>query len=337
MLSLLTRRGRRTGPDPAALVRPRLADDVTVHPPTEPDVPWVVQRGSRQYIRIGKDLGRLMQLLDGARDHAALAEALGEPWTPATVERVVHDLADKQLLADGQRRPRSQAQWVKFVPPLTLQLTILRPAQVAKLLAPIAAGFASRAGMISSGLFVAAGVLAVLAQAPVLTDALSSPLPFGTYLWLALGFLIAMTLHEFAHGVALVHYGGRPSRMGFMLFYLMPAFFCDVSDAWRLPHRRQRVRIALAGAGMQTLIGSAAGLVALAMPLWTDATATRYALLVIAVANLLAGVLNLIPLVKLDGYIALMSHVDEPHLRQRSLVDARRLIARVLFGGTSRV
>lgn len=29
----------------------------------------------------------------------------------------------------------------------------------------------------------------------------------------------------------------RPSRMGVMLFYLLPAFFCDVSDGWRLPDK----------------------------------------------------------------------------------------------------
>ncbi len=114
-----------------------------------------------------------------------------------------------------------------------------------------------------------------------------------------------------------------------MLFYLMPAFFCDVSDAWRLPDRRQRVYTALAGPAVQTSLAAGAALVA--WPL-ADGTA-KTCLLFFAVSSYATAVLNLMPFIKLDGYIALMSHVDVPYLRDRSMADARRWIARLLFGG----
>lgn len=56
-------------------------------------------------------------------------------------------------------------------------------------------------------------------------------------------------------------------------------------------------------------------------------------MLIFGVSTYLTGVLNFVPLVKLDGYLALMSHLDIPHLRDRSMTDARRFLARILFGG----
>lgn len=330
---LLTRLRERPEPAPEFLERPQLASDVLVHEPSEPGQPWVAQRGTREYLRIGKDLARLMLAMNGQRNATELAELLGPPWTAETVERIVRQLADKRMLADGRRRRRSATPWVKYIPPITLQITLLRPAGAAKALAPIAAAVTSRWGTIACWLFGAAGVLALILQGGMLGDALSTPLPYTVYPVLMAASLLGMTLHEFSHGVALVHYGGRPSRLGVMLFYLMPAFFCDVTDGWRLPHNWQRVRVALAGVAVQALFGSAAALASLALTFVDGTTGLRYGLLVVACGNMLVGLLNLIPFVKLDGYIALMSRVDIPHLRQRSMAEGRRLLARWLFGG----
>src|SRR5262249_30910379 len=47
-------------------------------------------------------------------------------------------------------------------------------------------------------------------------------------LWVILfGIVVA---HEFGHGLACMRFGGQPRRMGFLLIYLMPGMFCDVSD-----------------------------------------------------------------------------------------------------------
>lgn len=104
---LLTRLRERPEPAPEFLERPQLASDVLVHEPSEPGQPWVAQRGTREYLRIGKDLARLMLAMNGQRNATELAELLGPPWTAETVERIVRQLADKRMLADGRRRRRS--------------------------------------------------------------------------------------------------------------------------------------------------------------------------------------------------------------------------------------
>ena len=62
-----------------------------------------------------------------------------------------------------------------------------------------------------------------------------------------------MTIHEFAHGLTLKHHGGRVEEMGFMILYFIPAFYCNVSDAWMLK-KRDRIRTTLAGGYIQVLI-----------------------------------------------------------------------------------
>lgn len=140
--------------------------------------------------------------------------------------------------------------------------------------------------------------------------------------------LVATALHEVGHGLVLASYGGAPRRIGVMLFYLTPAFFCDISDGWRLPSPRFRVHVAVAGILVQGSIGAAFALAAL-LPVPADA---RDGLLVLAIATFIACLLNTLPFVKLDGYIALMSWLDVPHLRDKAISDARGALSAVLFG-----
>jgi putative peptide zinc metalloprotease protein len=315
-------------PDPAYLERPRIASDVRVHEPSGEGQPWIIQRGTGGYFRVQADLARLALAVDGTRDHHGLADALGAPWTTGHVDQAVRTLAAARLLDDGVRRPGRDRR-VRFVPPLTVQFTLLRPERLLTWLSPLLNRLVRR-GVAFAALAVAlGGLLALALLTPSLTGALGTPLPLAAYAGVFAGVLVTTAVHEFSHGALLTYYGGRPSRMGVMLFYLSPAFFCDVSDGWRLGRKEQRVLVALAGIAAQTVV---AGLAAVSC-LFLSASTLRDAVLVFAVASYVSGLVNLLPLVKLDGYIALMTHLDLPHLRDRAMTDGRRFLSRLLFGG----
>lgn len=314
--------------DPERLARPRIAEGVAVQEPLEAGAPWVIHRGGTQYFRVQADLARLTRALDGTRDHEELAAALGSPWTADDVDVAVRKLADSQMLDDGTK-PRRHSRRVRFVPPLTVQFTLLRPDRLLRLVLPALRLLAGRGGAAAALLCTLGGLLALALQAPAVQQALGRPLPPSTYAGVVLGVLATTVVHEMGHGAVLTYYGGRPTRMGVMLFYLSPAFFCDVSDGWRLPHKDQRVRVALAGVVTQWVIAGAAALTALL----TGPSALRDGLIIFAVVTYVSGLLNLLPFVKLDGYLALMSHLDIPHLRDRAMTDGRRALARILFGG----
>ncbi|MCG7528886.1 hypothetical protein MHW47_31160 [Streptomyces sp. OfavH-34-F] len=312
---------------PELLARPRLAPDVSVHEPAAEGAPWLIQQGSARYLRVQPDLARLALALNGTRDHPLLAEILGEPWTAEAVSQAVGMLASGRLLDNGETVRRSGRRF-KFVPPMTVQFTILRPDRMLRGLSPLVRVLTGRAGTVAAAALALVGLMVLAAQSAGLNTALGRPLGLGTYVAIFAGILATTAVHEFGHGAVLTHHGGRPARMGVMLFYLSPAFFCDVTDGWRLPRKGQRVAVALAGIATQVVIAGGAAVVSLFC-----SGEARDGLLIFAFVTYIAGILNLMPFVKLDGYIALMSHLDVPHLRDRALVDGRRAVARLLFGG----
>ncbi|MET9610523.1 daptide biosynthesis intramembrane metalloprotease [Streptomyces sp. NPDC006512] len=309
--------------------RPNRAPGTEIHPPMGDGGTWVLQRGPR-YIRVTPSVADLAEHFDGERDHQDLARLMGRTWTPELVAVAVDRLDGLGLIDRGDMKAAGPDPRVKMIPPFTVQLTLLRPGRAMQALQPLFARLGNRAVIGSALLTALVGLIALAVQHTFVKSSLSGPLSPLTYLGILAGLVIGTSIHELGHAATLIRYGGRPSRIGIMLFYLMPAFFCDVSDSWRLPQRRQRVHVALAGPTVQTFLAGAAALAA--WPLAEGGLKTG--LVFFALGSYLTGLLNLLPFIKLDGYIALMSHVDVPYLRDRAMTDARRALARLLFGGT---
>lgn len=124
-----------------------------------------------------------------------------------------------------------------------------------------------------------------------------------------------MTIHEFAHGLTLKHLGGKVEEMGLLILYFIPAFYCNVSDAWML-NKRDRIRVSLAGGYIQIFLW------ALATIAWrllaTETVASRICAVVIAFCAI-QTFFNFNPLIRLDGYYILSDLLDIPNLRQKAL------------------
>jgi putative peptide zinc metalloprotease protein len=140
-------------------------------------------------------------------------------------------------------------------------------------------------------------------------------------------FLI-MTTHEFAHGIALKHFGGKVEEMGFLLLYFIPAFYCNVSDAWML-RKRERVWVTLAGSYIQFFIW---GLATIAWRLLsTDTLGSRVCLITIAFTGI-QSLFNFNPLIRLDGYYLLSDVIEVPNLRPKAIKYIKRKLESVLTG-----
>ena len=135
--------------------------------------------------------------------------------------------------------------------------------------------------------------------------------------------LTATAAHECAHGLTCKRFGGRVHEIGFLLLYLQPALYCNVSDAWLFPEKSRRLWVMFAGAYFDLCLW------ALATVVWrvTDpATPPNYVALVVMVSSAAKTFFNLNPLLKLDGYYLLSDYLEIPNLRQRALGHLRRRI-----------
>nr|WP_281450851.1 daptide biosynthesis intramembrane metalloprotease [Paenarthrobacter nitroguajacolicus] len=271
-------------------------------------------------------MAAVLMALDGHKDARRVAEQLGAPWTVAEVTGVVDQLASTGIFDAGTRR--TEAGWIQFRAPLTVQLTLFDPARLLASLRALVGFLLRRESLAVAAAVLLWGIISLLLSGQDVVRVFSTPLPLGAYLGVAAALFASTLLHEIGHGAALAYCGGKPRRIGIMLFYLSPAFFCDVTDGWRLASRKQRVMVALAG----PLVHLALGSIALCGQGFLGPSALKDGTLLYGVLCFAVAVLNLFPFIKLDGYVALMAALDTPHLRRKSLDAAAELLRHHLLG-----
>jgi putative peptide zinc metalloprotease protein len=142
----------------------------------------------------------------------------------------------------------------------------------------------------------------------------------STWPYFLIAVVLSKTLHELGHALVNRHFGARCHEIGVMFLIGIPTLYCDVTDAWRLPHAWQRALVAAAGIGVDLVLAAIATWVWwLSSPGIVNLIAFRI-LLLCSVNSLL---FNGNPLVRCDGYYLLSDLTQIPNLWQ----EARQLWA----------
>lgn len=128
---------------------------------------------------------------------------------------------------------------------------------------------------------------------------------------------ISTALHEFAHAVTCVKYGGKVSSMGLMLFYFMPCFYCDVSSVYKFKNRKHRAVVALAGIVINLFLGLAVMIIALVYAYFGTLKMTLFYM---SISTISVAIYNLIPFVKLDGYWIVQALTGMDNLMDKSVI-----------------
>ncbi|MFH0903011.1 MAG: hypothetical protein V2A73_20470 [Pseudomonadota bacterium] len=121
-------------------------------------------------------------------------------------------------------------------------------------------------------------------------------------------YLVVVTIllcHELGHAAACKAFGARPSSIGFGLYLVFPALYCDVSSAWQLA-RWKRVVVDVGGLFFQLVATAIFGAVYLVSGTPSIATAVWVS---VAIASFC-----LHPFLKMDGYWLVADAVGVPNL-----------------------
>jgi putative peptide zinc metalloprotease protein len=129
-------------------------------------------------------------------------------------------------------------------------------------------------------------------------------------------FMVMAFFHESAHALTCKHYGGGVHKTGFHLIYLTPAFFVDVTEAWVYANRFQRVITSFVGIWTELMICSVATVVWWGTP--PGGAVHDLAYKVILIAGIAVVLMNLNPLVKLDGYYVMSETLGIDQIKERS-------------------
>jgi CRP-like cAMP-binding protein len=138
----------------------------------------------------------------------------------------------------------------------------------------------------------------------------------ATMLKLGLLTYIPLLIHEFGHALAAKHFGCEVYKGGAMLYYGLPAAFVDTTDVW-MHGKRARLAVTWAGPYTGYIIGGAS---AILVYFWKGLSlANATSILQIGLIGLLTSTMNLLPILKLDGYYILADALEIPRLRERSM------------------
>lgn len=295
--------------------RPRLADGVDLVGEYEgsgyKEPHHLARRSNGALIQLTDLLHLVASAADGRRSHAEIAEEVSRSFGRTVSEDNVRLLVEDKLRplgvlagADGSSPEVPPAD-----PLLGLKLrctllsaravraatTVFRPLFAPVLVVPVLVALAA----FDVWLFLIHG----LAQS--LRQTIEAPLVF----LLVIGaVVVSAALHEMGHAAACRYGGAEPGRMGAGLYVAWPAFYTDVTDAYRLD-RKGRLRTDLGGVYFNaiTVLVTAAVF-----------AATRYEpLLLVCFVLQMQIVQQMLPLLRLDGYYVLSDLVGVPDLFKR--------------------
>jgi putative peptide zinc metalloprotease protein len=313
---------------------PQIASDVEVAEQLdgERSVRIVSSASVGRYILLRETEFNVLSLLDEALTPAAVCDEFfrqyGETLPLATLTRFLTKLDQVGILA-GERAQGHEAWDQQLSQQFYVRLKLFNPDQLfGRLIRPLR--------WIWTTEFFAATVLLMLAVFLMSLTNWAEVSSYGVYILrehyvavLVVGLLIGVT-HEFAHGMTCKAFGGRSTEVGvLMIYYFIPALYCNVSGVHSIPKRGRRLWVIAAGVYWQLLVGT------FSLLAWF-VVAPHTLLSDLAFISFFGSVLDVIfngnPLIKLDGYYFLSQWLGVPNLMDRSRAYWRSLLRSILFG-----
>src|SRR6201997_1961611 len=122
--------------------------------------------------------------------------------------------------------------------------------------------------------------------------------------------------HESFHGLTCKHFGANVESMGFSIMYFAPSFFCDITQVWIYGGKWERIATAIAGIWGDLILCFFATII-----WWTTVPGMmvhNVAYKIMMVTGIGVSILNLNPLIKLDGYYIFCELIGEPDFKERT-------------------
>jgi putative peptide zinc metalloprotease protein len=303
---------------------PRLAEGIELIGEYEDsgykEAPSIARRADGQIIQLAPLLYLIAECVDGRRTYAQIAERATEAIGRGVGAEDVQYLVDEKLRplgvvagADGQSPELKKAD-----PLLALKFRVaLVPEGVVHAITSLFYPFffpPVTAGAVGALVAFDIWMLFFHGVAQGARSLVYNPL----LLFMVLGLVVAATaLHEIGHATAARYGGAKPGVMGAGIYVVWPAFYTDVTDAYRL-NRRGRLRTDLGGIYFNALFAlGTAGVYLL----------TGFEpLLVVVLVQHFQILQQLMPFLRLDGYYILSDLTGVPDLFNRIKPTLKSLI-----------
>ncbi len=296
-----------------------------------------------RFIAIGRAAYILLQVwTEGLTVDALILNAgtrHGEPITPRDVERFIAFLQTNRLtvatpgsgwktLAAAAERGHGSLSSRLLHSYLFFRVPLFRPERFLKTTLSLARPLASRFAVAVYLLLGFAGLYLVSREWDVFQASMAGLFSLQGGLLLGLAMLTVKMLHELGHAYVAIHCGCRVPVIGVAFVLGAPLLYCDVTDAWRLASRRQRLAVDIAGIAVDLAVAALATFVWAFLP---DGAARGFAFSLATAGWIFSIAMNLNPFMKFDGYHIASDLAGIENMQERAMALGRWQLRETLF------
>lgn len=145
----------------------------------------------------------------------------------------------------------------------------------------------------------------------------------------AITLIVVKSAHELGHAVVSHRLGCRVSSMGVAFLVMFPVLYTDTTDAWKLPSRKDRLRITTAGIRVELYIALLATFFWNIIP---DGILKSCMFFVATTSWITSLAVNISPYMRFDGYYAFSDLINVNNLAHRAFSFGRWQIRKTLLG-----
>ena len=297
-----------------------------------------------KFFQVGYEEYRFISMLDGRRSLEQIHGLMNSGQSNAefslqSAQAIFHWLINNNLIlgngsATTERlsttaRQKNTQQLLGLLNPLCFKFNLLNPNKFLLTLKPWTQWVFSRWMLFVWVALAIWSYVEVSDQYERFSQSAAGILAPGKWLWLLLIWCLLKMVHETAHGIACVKYGGEVRRGGVLFLLFAPLAFVDVTSSWRMSSRRNRIIVAAAGMYVELLIAFAAALV------WARSDTGMVAEIaynIVVMAGISTVLFNANPLIRFDGYYILSDILGVVNLYPKGQMWFNDRIRNLLFG-----
>lgn len=304
----------------------------------------IIDATQHRYIQIDQ---RAFHLLSRWRKGATYSEIaadvsrdFGEPLTAEDIDQFVRFVADNNLTiepaAGGWRHyatvaDRGKHGWLMWMVHnyLYIKLPLFRPEPYLKAALPLVTPLYTRTFALVVAMIGATGFYLVSRQWDTFYTTFQHFFSWQGAAVYGIALILIKSAHELGHAFTATRFGCRVPSMGVCFLVMFPVLYTDVTDAWRLRDRRERLLIGGAGVAVELVIACFATFLWSFLP---DGIFRSLAFSLATVGWVLSLAINLNPLMRFDGYYLFADALGIDNLQSRAFAFGQWRMREFLFG-----
>lgn len=304
----------------------------------------IIDAAQHRYVQIDERAFHVLSRWRTGLSYEEVAEIVtrdfGEPLRPEDIDQFVRFVADNNLtiepVSGGWRHYASVADrgkhgWLMWMVHnyLYIKQPLFRPEPYLKAALPLVAPLYTRTFALIVATIGIVGLYLVSRQWDTFYTTFQHFFSWQGAVVYGVALILIKSCHELGHAFTATRFGCRVPSMGVCFLVMFPVLYTDVTDAWRLRDRRERLLIGGAGVAVELIIACFATFLWSFLP---DGVFRSLAFSLATVGWVLSLVINLNPLMRFDGYYLFSDALGVDNLQSRANAFGQWRLREFLFG-----